>query len=181
MHVMPQRKHGALGLATLHHIPCLEVALPMLATLAIPQVRIPARRVDMAAVDIEPAHVQRRQVQPRYAVGAHVQVIARLPRLLVRCVEVRHLHRVGNEDRPPRHVVKRCVAVYLLPAQAETVRPLVVTRDQAPGGVVDVPGQRLAGVGGAVQVEVEGEAASLIQGMAEGAAQVMLVPAVLVA
>ena len=178
---MPHRERRPLGLAALHHIPRLQVALPMLATLAIPQVRIPAIGVDMCAVDIEPPHVQRREVQPRHPIGPHVQVIACLPGLLVRGVEVRHLHGVGNEDCPSRHVVERGVAVDLLPAKAETVRPLAVARDQAPGGVVDAPGQRLASVCGAVQVEVQADAASVIQRMAEGTAQVVLVPAVFVA
>ncbi|MNE12726.1 hypothetical protein D3C80_1055410 [compost metagenome] len=61
------------------------------------------------------------------------------------------------------------------------MRPLAVARDQAPGGVVDAPGQRLASVCGAVQVEVQADAASVIQRMAEGTAQVVLVPAVFVA
>ena len=50
--IMANRERGALGLATLHHIPRLKVALPMLAALAVAQVRIAASGVDMRAIDI---------------------------------------------------------------------------------------------------------------------------------
>ncbi|MOA07187.1 hypothetical protein D3C78_1268720 [compost metagenome] len=61
------------------------------------------------------------------------------------------------------------------------MRATRIARHQAPGGVVDTARQRLAGVGGAVQVEVERKAAVVAQGMAVDTAQVVLAPSVLVA
>ena len=61
------------------------------------------------------------------------------------------------------------------------MRALGIGAHQAPGGVVDGARQRLAFIGGAIEVEVESQRAFFINRLVEQGAHVLLVPGVFIA
>ncbi len=142
---------------------------------------------EMGAINAFAVDVTSHEAQAWDAVLSHLDVITCLDRALARCVEVRVLDGVGQENRVAAtvvltytDVVERSVAVNLLVRQGNGVGLQErVGGCERVGGVADIASQALAGIGGAIQVEVE------VQGLVRSQAQsvvnvgIVLIPDVL--
>src|SRR5690606_9042027 len=126
-------------------------------------------------VNVVTIDVASHEAQARYAVSGHVQVVANLPGALVFAIKVGNLNGVVQPDGTA--AIYEAIAVAgvtrrALVSQGEGVSADVVGGCQAPDLVVDLAGQFVAFVGGAVEVEVEVQ--RLLFGQWQGVVQVQV-------
>ena len=175
--------HGqVLGLAALHHIFQVDIALPVLGILAIGAVPVAVAAtvgVDLGQVGLA-ADVGHGGRQAGHAEAGKVVGVLELPGALIGPVEIRVLlgvvqvHAVALGD-----VIERRVAIDPLISRCDAVVTHAHGEMQAVGVVVDIPQQRLTGVLGMVVVQAGRQADQVVQGVGVFQVVVILVPDVL--